>query len=179
MLYTSVVPHGRCKKLHCPWSGPFKALKKVSEVTYRIQRCEGRKQRLVVHFNQLKLCPQDIRGKSMDGPSSPDGATDASVPKQMKQSVPSSDIELIPEDFNADDEDKEDGNMDNQVTSDDQQTISLEQFGESELGDQQADSAIISQQSSNESSPEGIEVSRRYPLRTHQPPSGYDNYVHW
>jgi len=46
--------------------------------------------------------------------------------------------------------------MDNQVTgditSDDQQTISLEQFGESELGDQQADSAIISQQSSNESS---------------------------
>ena len=83
----------------------------------------------------------------------------------MKQSVPSSDIELIPEDFNTDDEDKEeeDDNMDNQVTSDitsdDQQTISLEQLGESELGDQQADSAMISQQSSNESSPEDIEVS--------------------
>jgi len=142
MLYTSVVPRGCCKKLHCPWSGPFKVLKKISEVTYRIQRCEGRKQRLVVHFNRLKLCPQDIRGKSsatMDGSSSLDGATDASVPKQMKKSVPSSDIELIPEDFNTDDEDmeEEDDNMDNQVasgiTSDDQQTISLEQFGESEL----------------------------------------------
>ena len=101
----------------------------------------------------------------MDGPSSPDGATYASVPKQMKQSVPSSDIQLVPEDFNTDDEDKEeeDDNMDNQVTSDitsdDQQTISLEQFGESELGDQQADSAIISQQSSNESSPGDREVS--------------------
>jgi len=174
MLYTSVVPRGRCKKLHCPWSGPFKVLKKISEVTYRIQYREGRKQRLVVHFNRLKLCPQDIRGKSsptMDGPSLPDGATDVSVPKQMRQSEPSSDIELIPEDFNVDDEDEEDDNMDNQVTSDDQLTISLEQFGESELGDQQADSAIISQQSSNESSPEDIEVSRRYPLRTHQPPS--------
>jgi len=72
---------------------------------------------------------------------------------------------LVPEDFNTDDEDKEeeDDNMDNQVTSDitsdDQQTISLEQFGESELGDQQADSAIISQQSSNESSPGDREVS--------------------
>ena len=92
---------------------------------------------------------------------------------------------MIPEDFSTDDEDmeEEDDNMDNQVasgiTSDDQQTISLEQFGESELGDQQADSAIISQQSSNESSPEDIEVSRRYPLRTHQPPSRYDNYVRW
>jgi len=106
----------------------------------------------------------------MDGPSSPDGATDASVPKKMKQSVPSSDIELIPEDFNADDEDK---NTDNQVTSDDQPIISLELFRESELGDQQADSAIISQQSSNESSPEDIEVSRRHSLRTHQPPSRY------
>ena len=33
MLYASVVPHGYCKKLHCPWSRPFKILKKM---TYRI-----------------------------------------------------------------------------------------------------------------------------------------------
>ena len=64
MLYTSVVPRGYCKKLHRPWSGPFKILKKISDVTYRIQHCQSRRQQLVVHFNQLKLCPSDIREES-------------------------------------------------------------------------------------------------------------------
>ena len=51
MLYRSVVPRGYCKKLHRPWSGPFKILKEIFDVTYRIKRCQGRRQRLVVHFN--------------------------------------------------------------------------------------------------------------------------------
>ena len=50
MLYTLFIPRGRCKKLHCPWSGPYVILKKLSEVTYRIQRCHSRRQRMVVHF---------------------------------------------------------------------------------------------------------------------------------
>ena len=37
ILYTSVVPRGYLKKLHRQWSGPFKILKKISDVTYRIQ----------------------------------------------------------------------------------------------------------------------------------------------
>ena len=36
MLYTPVVPRGHCKKLQCLWSGPYKVLKKLSEVTYKI-----------------------------------------------------------------------------------------------------------------------------------------------
>ena len=42
--------------LHHPWTGPYKI---VADVTYRIQNCRGRRHRLVVHFNQLKPCPED------------------------------------------------------------------------------------------------------------------------
>ena len=61
MLYSPVVPRGRSKKLHCPWSGLFKVLKKLSEVTYRICHCQGGRKRMVVHFNRLKLCPANLR----------------------------------------------------------------------------------------------------------------------
>ena len=52
MLYSSVVSRGRSKKLHCPWNGPYKVLKKLSE---------GKRQRLVVHFDHLKPCPSGLR----------------------------------------------------------------------------------------------------------------------
>ena len=65
MLYTPSIPRGCCKKLACHWSGPYLVLKKISEVTYRIRQCYGRK-RVVVHFNQLKLCPASVRS-SIDG----------------------------------------------------------------------------------------------------------------
>ena len=47
MLCTPVVPRGRCRKLMRPWSGPYKILKKLSEVTYRIRRCQGRRKHTV------------------------------------------------------------------------------------------------------------------------------------
>ena len=34
VLHSSVVPQGRSKKMHCPWNGPYRVLKKLSEVTY-------------------------------------------------------------------------------------------------------------------------------------------------
>ena len=42
MLYTPVVPRAHCKKLMCPWCIPYEILKKLSEVTYRIQHCKGK-----------------------------------------------------------------------------------------------------------------------------------------
>ena len=50
------------QKLHCPWSGPYRIIKKLSTAVYRIQdtRLHIRK-RLVVHFNHLKSCPPDMR----------------------------------------------------------------------------------------------------------------------
>ena len=35
---------------------PYKVIKKLSEVTYRIQHLQGRHQRKVVHFDRLKPC---------------------------------------------------------------------------------------------------------------------------
>ena len=50
------------KKLHCPWSGPFTIIKKLSSVVYRIQDTrKARKNRKVVHFDRLKPCAENTR----------------------------------------------------------------------------------------------------------------------
>ena len=47
-------PRGKSKKLYRPWSGPFVVVKKLSDVTYRVQEVKNRRRRLVIHFNRLK-----------------------------------------------------------------------------------------------------------------------------
>ena len=59
-LHSSVVPRGASRKFHHPWTGPYK-IKKLADVTYRIQNCRGRRCRLVVHFDRLKPCLEDMR----------------------------------------------------------------------------------------------------------------------
>ena len=53
-LHSVVVPKGQSHKLHHPWTGPYHTVKDLSDVTYRIQHARGRKQRLVVHFDQFE-----------------------------------------------------------------------------------------------------------------------------
>ena len=48
------------KKLYRPWSGAYKVVKKLSNANYRIEQVQGRKNRKIVHFDQLKLCPANI-----------------------------------------------------------------------------------------------------------------------
>lgn len=62
-LYPPAVSKGRAPKFHRPWKGPYRVVKFLSDVTYRIQLVSPRKQhdrrshhRLVVHFNRLKPC---------------------------------------------------------------------------------------------------------------------------
>ena len=55
-LHNPVIPKGAKRKLHCPWTGPYRVVKKLSTVVYRIQDTNRRK-RLVVHFDRLKPCP--------------------------------------------------------------------------------------------------------------------------
>ena len=66
-LHNPAVPQGHSRKLHCPWTGPFTVVKRLSDVVYRIQdsRPRRRRSRIVVHFDQLKFCPPSMRG--MDG----------------------------------------------------------------------------------------------------------------
>ena len=59
-LHSTVIPKGRSKKLHLPWTGPYRILK-TSECDYRIKLPDSRKPPMVVHFNRLKLCPPSTR----------------------------------------------------------------------------------------------------------------------
>ena len=51
-LHQSAVPQGSSKKLYHPWTGPYRVLKQLSNVNYRIQDIE--QPRMVVHFDWLK-----------------------------------------------------------------------------------------------------------------------------
>ena len=57
-LHSPVVPRGGSRKLHHPWTGPYKVITKLSDVTYRIQSLDKKRLRKVVHFDRLKICNQ-------------------------------------------------------------------------------------------------------------------------
>jgi len=40
-LLNPAVPRGASRKLNCPWIGPLRVVKKLSDVTYHIQNTEG------------------------------------------------------------------------------------------------------------------------------------------
>ena len=60
-LHNTAVPKGKSKKFHKPWEGPFRVVKKMSDVTYRVQLFSSYRKR-VVHFDQLKF----FKGKVSD-----------------------------------------------------------------------------------------------------------------
>ena len=70
-LHSPVVGAGRSKKLHCPWTGRYRILKRLSEQVYRVQSTSGDKKRLVVHFNRLKPYRTHGPEESGDSPESP------------------------------------------------------------------------------------------------------------
>ena len=55
-LHTTVLARGNTKKLHHPWKGPYRILKKPTDSTYKIQSLRNPRERAVVHFNRLKPC---------------------------------------------------------------------------------------------------------------------------
>ena len=59
-LHSPLNKKGINKKLYHPWSGPHRVVKKLSDANYRIEQVQGRKNRKIVHFDRLKLCPQSI-----------------------------------------------------------------------------------------------------------------------
>ena len=62
-LYSPVPQRGTSRKLYHPWTGPFKVVKKISDVTYRIQQQQGKRVRKIVHFDRLKPCSHNIQSK--------------------------------------------------------------------------------------------------------------------
>ena len=89
----------------------------------------------------------------------------------------------IDENVQGEDDDQLTGRAgDDSVGNDNQLTIASEQSRvlEPVVEEQETESTTVSQQSSDEHlSTEVVDVPRRYPSRTHQPPTKYDNYVRW
>ena len=83
-LLNPQVPRGKSKKLHKWWTGPFKVVKRLSEVTYRIQHVKNRAKRLVVHFDRLKKCHPNVRlSEQFDNNQSPANNHTASSEQQQ------------------------------------------------------------------------------------------------
>ena len=55
-LFSPVVPRGRAKKFHKPWTGPYKVLTRLSDNTYRIKSTQRPFKTKVIHFDRLKRC---------------------------------------------------------------------------------------------------------------------------
>ena len=60
-VHNPAVPRGRSKKLHRPWTGPFRVLEKISMSVYRLQCVQSSRKRVVVRFDRLKPCFSDMR----------------------------------------------------------------------------------------------------------------------
>ena len=55
-LHTTVLARNNTRKLHLPWTGPYRVVKRLTDSTYRIQLSSNPRKRLVVHFDRLKPC---------------------------------------------------------------------------------------------------------------------------
>ena len=55
-LHTTVLSRANTKKLHHPWTGPYRVIKRLPDSTFWIQLLRAPHKRLVVHFNWLKPC---------------------------------------------------------------------------------------------------------------------------
>ena len=67
-LHNPAIPRGQSKKLFCPWVGPFKVVKCLSDSVYRVQDTRTRRKCQVFHFDRLKRChapPSELRTDSL------------------------------------------------------------------------------------------------------------------
>ena len=95
-LHSTVVPTGQVKKFHHPWTGPYEVIKRLSDATYRIVNTQLKRQRLVVHFDRLKLCPPGTR---LPATVQPSNSPSNGCPPSPSQSRPfGTTLQLIDED---------------------------------------------------------------------------------
>ena len=66
-LHSPAVPRGQCRKLHHPWTGPFKVIECIGECDYKIKSKNGKMIR-VVHFDRLKPFVPGTRTETFLGP---------------------------------------------------------------------------------------------------------------
>ena len=59
-VHNPAATRGHKRKLHCPWTGPYRVTGRLSEAVYHVQHTRVRWKRVVVHFDQLKQCSPGV-----------------------------------------------------------------------------------------------------------------------
>jgi len=97
-LCSPAVPRGQARKLFCPWKGPFKVTKKISDSVYRIQDTQNQWKRQVVHFNRLKPynCKEGINAPNQ-GEKTPPMQVQPTEKSTME--TPGINLQLVEDDF--------------------------------------------------------------------------------
>jgi len=88
-LHTTVLARGNTKRLHHPWKGPYRVLKRLTDRTYKIQSPSNSRERaVVVHFNRPKPCTRATAElpSTFDPICPPPG--DDSITENTPQAVP-------------------------------------------------------------------------------------------
>lgn len=97
-LHSTVIPRGGSRKLHHPWTGPFRILECVSESDYKIKGLRGKKKTSIVHFNRLKPCVPGTRFADGEVPAEPSQNENLSprTPLQQQHTF-GEDLEIVEE----------------------------------------------------------------------------------
>ena len=93
-LFTPVVGKHKAKKLHCPWTGPYRIIKRISDLVYRIQDT-GSRRRQVVNFERLKPCPQQMRDRSQPGSGTQDSQVQNTIEEDSINTPPGTVLQLV------------------------------------------------------------------------------------
>jgi len=99
-LCNPVVPKGNSKKLHSPWVGPYKVVKCLSDTVYRIQDTRANRRRQVVHFDRLKPCSQNIRGRDKADNPGPRASNNGTPTQDSRPPPPGTVLQLV-EDYDV------------------------------------------------------------------------------
>ena len=86
-LHSTVVPPQSHRKLHHPWSGPYRIILKLSDLNYKIAPLDNPSKESIVHFDRLKLCPPGIRTKTPPSLLSPLSDPPLSTPFSLNTQV--------------------------------------------------------------------------------------------
>ena len=98
-LHSPVVPRGQSKKLHHPWTGPYRVMEKLSDSDYKVKHVKGGRPHVVVHFDRLKLCRRATCSNEVDQDDSNQGKSIAETQQDpVSHDIFGKDLELVEED---------------------------------------------------------------------------------
>ena len=199
-LWNPAIPRkrGYCRKFHRSWQGPYRILKKLSDVTYRIQHTAKKRNRQIVHFDRLKRCVPGVRMDCLNPPQDPmipsellqtnsqtpvqeeeeeEDEIVVEMPKAPQQLRPQT---LIPEHQEVGQEVR--GVVEGQTTTADLAPDAQVEYRETPTPEElPADQPDIHNQEQPEENQDDVQVDEqqqhRYPTRQKQEPVRYGNYI--